>query len=90
MVRKEIRQDLKDVQKDKEPPGRLRYLADEAEAHKILDHCRGSFKALVMTTLYTGMRRGGGLSLTWEQVDLKQGVIRLTHTKNGEARDIPI
>ncbi|MCA9452559.1 MAG: site-specific integrase [Nitrospira sp.] len=90
MVRKEIRQDLRDVQKDKEPPGRLRYLEDEQEARKILEHCRGSFKALVMTTLYTGMRRGEVLSLTWEQVDLKQGVIRLTHTKNGEARDIPI
>ncbi|HBP90923.1 MAG TPA: tyrosine-type recombinase/integrase [Nitrospirales bacterium] len=90
MVRKEIRQDLRDVQKDREPPGRLRYLEDEQEARTILEHCRGSFKALVLTTLYTGMRRGEVLSLTWEQVDLKQGVIRLTHTKNGEARDIPL
>ncbi|MEO7863909.1 MAG: site-specific integrase, partial [Nitrospirales bacterium] len=46
--------------------------------------------ALVVTTLHTGMRRGEVLSLTWEQVDLKQGVLRLTHTKNGEARDISI
>jgi integrase len=68
----------------------LRYLEDEAEAHKIIQHCRGSFRALVITTLYTGMRRGEVLSLTWDQVDLKQGVIRLTQTKNGEARDIPI
>ena len=89
-VRKDIRQDLKDVQQEKEPPGRLRYLEDEAEAQKIIQHCRGSFKALVSTTLYTGMRRGEVLSLTWDQVDLKQGVMRLTHTKNGEARDIPI
>ncbi len=90
MVRKDIRQNLKDVQKEKEPPGRLRYLEDEAEAQKILRHCHGSFKALVITTLYTGMRRGEVLNLTWEQVDLKQGVIRLIHTKNGEARDLPI
>lgn len=90
MVRKDIRQDLKDVQKEKEPPGRLRYLEDEAEAQKIIQHCHGSFKALVITTLYTGMRRGEVLSLTWDQVDLRQGVIRLTHTKNGEARDLPI
>ena len=47
MVRKDIRQDLKDVQKEKEPPGRLRYLEDEAEAQTIIEHCRGSFKALV-------------------------------------------
>lgn len=90
MVRKDIRQDLKDVQKEKEPPGRLRYLADAAEAQKIIQHCHGNFKALVITTLYTGMRRGEVLNLTWEQVDLKQGMIRLTQTKNGEARDIPI
>ncbi|MDR4495053.1 MAG: tyrosine-type recombinase/integrase [Nitrospirales bacterium] len=90
MVRKDIRQDLKDVQKEKEPPGRLRYLEDETEAHNILTYCYGGFKALVVTALYTGMRRGEVLNLTWEQVDLKQGVIRLTHTKNGEARDLPI
>ena len=35
MVRKLFGKILKDVQKEKEPPGRLRYLADEAEAHKI-------------------------------------------------------
>lgn len=90
MVRKDIRQDLKEVQKEKEPPGRLRYLEDEAEAQKIIQYCHGSFQALVITTLYTGMRRGEVLNLTWDQVDLKQGVIRLTQTKNGEARDLPI
>ena len=29
------------------------------------------------------------LSLSWDQVNMVQGVIRHTHTKNGEAREIP-
>ncbi len=90
MVQKHIREDLKAVQKDKEPPGRLRYLADHQEADELIQTCRGSFRSLVITALHTGMRRGEILGLTWDQVNMAQGMIRLTHTKNGESREIPI
>ena len=90
LVRKQVREDLKDVQKEKEPPGRLRYLEDQGEAQRLMEACRGSFRSLVITALHTGMRRGEILGLTWEQVNLNQGVIRLIETKNGESRDIPI
>ena len=90
MVGKQVREDLKAVQKEKEPPGRLRYLEDQVEAQRLIETCRGSFRSLVITALHTGMRRGEILSLTWEQVNLNQGVIRLILTKNGECRDIPI
>jgi integrase len=90
MVQKHIREDLKAVQKDKEPPGRLRYLEGHQEADRLIQTCRGAFRSLVITALHTGMRRGEILSLTWDQVNMVQGVIRLTHTKNGEAREIPI
>jgi integrase len=90
MVQKHIREDLKAVRKDKEPPGRLRYLADHQEADRLIHACRGAFRSLVVTALHTGMRRGEILSLTWDHVNLTHGVFRLTQTKNGESREIPI
>jgi integrase len=36
------------------------------------------------------MRWGEQYSLTWAQVDLKRKVVRLTTTKNGSARNVPL
>jgi integrase len=43
-----------------------------------------------IVSVYTGMRWGEQFSLTWEQVDLKRKMIRLTQTKNGSARNVPL
>lgn len=43
-----------------------------------------------ITSVYTGMRWGEQFSLTWNQVDFKRKVIRLTATKNGSARNVPL
>ncbi|MGD0156902.1 MAG: site-specific integrase [Terracidiphilus sp.] len=43
-----------------------------------------------VVSIYTGMRWGEQFSLTWEQVDLKMKMIRLTTTKNGSARNVPL
>jgi integrase len=43
-----------------------------------------------VVSIYTGMRWGEQFSLTWEQVDLKRKMIRLTTTKNGSARNVPL
>ncbi|WP_022846759.1 tyrosine-type recombinase/integrase [Desulfurobacterium sp. TC5-1] len=40
--------------------------------------------------VYTGMRRGELVSLTWKQIDLKNGIIILDKTKNKKVRIIPI
>jgi len=90
MVRKDVRDDLKGVQKLTEPGGRLRYLSGPEEAEKLIQGCRGVFRPLVVTTLHTGMRRGEILGLTWDAVDLRNGFIRVEQTKNGEPRNIPI
>jgi len=45
---------------------------------------------VLMCALLTGMRRNEILSLTWQDVSLSQGSIRLLTTKSGKRRDVPI
>lgn len=49
-------------------------------------------KVLVTVAYHTGMRRGEVLSLKWDQIDLKGGIIRLEQedTKNAQPRTIYI
>src|ERR1035441_1791310 len=71
---------------------RLRFLSRE-EYKKLLDIFKrdnpDQIPAFVVS-VYTGMRWGEQYSLTWAQVDLKRKVIRLTKTKNGSARNVPL
>jgi integrase len=46
--------------------------------------------AIAFVALYAGMRKGEILKLTRENVDFKRQIIRVTHTKNWEAREIPM
>jgi integrase len=43
-----------------------------------------------VVSIYTGMRWGEQFSLTWSQLDLKRQIVRLTETKNGSARNVPL
>jgi integrase len=38
----------------------------------------------------TGLRRGELFYLTWQDIDFKQGAIRVLQSKNGKSRDIPM
>jgi integrase len=81
------------MKKEKEPPGRVRFLTDE-ERGRLLEACRQSrarnLYLMVVLALSTGMRRGEIRPLTWDDVDLKTGVIILQSTKNGERRRVPV
>ncbi|WP_433704115.1 site-specific integrase [Paraburkholderia sacchari] len=44
----------------------------------------------VILAIETAMRRGEILSLSWDDVFLKERFVRLHDTKNGEARDVPL
>jgi len=81
------------VRRPPEPPGRVRWLTDEERA-RLLAACRHSHNpyllALVLLAIATGCRKNELRQLTWEQVDLAQGALRLQHTKNGERRAIPV
>jgi len=45
---------------------------------------------IVRTALHTGMRAGEITSLRLDQVDIARRVVRLTDTKNGSARTVPL
>ncbi|MCG2587783.1 tyrosine-type recombinase/integrase [Rhodohalobacter sulfatireducens] len=48
------------------------------------------FRPLVMTGFYTGMRRKELIQLKWANVHLNDRMIRITDTKSGKERTVPI
>ena len=74
----------------KEPAGRLRYLAPE-EVQRLLKECTNPLlRAVVTVAVNSGMRRGEILNLTWDSVDLRNGYLLVTHSKNGDRREVPM
>lgn len=69
--------------------GRERRLEAGEEA-RLLRACAASLRPLVVLALETAMRRGELAGLHWSTIDLKRRVVRLTLTKNGDARDVPL
>ncbi len=73
--------------------GRNRRLSDGEEARLLAEcdaHSNPMLGWVVRIALYTGMRRGEIATLTRDQVDLSRRIIRLTDTKNGSARTVPL
>jgi integrase len=68
---------------------RLRYLSDD-EADRLINNCESYLRPIVVTALNTGMRKSEILHLTWDRVDLKNRIILLDITKNGNRREVPI
>jgi integrase len=68
---------------------RLRYLSHE-EIGRLLSAADDILRPLLVVALHTGLRRSESFALTWQDVDVKQGVTRVLHSKNGERREIPM
>jgi integrase len=64
-----------------------KYIPDE-DFRAMLPHLPGHIKPVVLTAYLSGMRAGEVISLTWDRVDLHEGVIDLSaeDTKTGEPR----
>jgi len=64
---------------------------EDAELAAVLAHLPGDVRPLIEFLHITGWRVGEAKSLTWPQVDLRAGVVRLEPgtTKNGEGRVFP-
>jgi integrase len=69
----------------KENNTRDRILSPDEYA-RLLTHCQAHLKPIVKLAYHTGMRRGEILNLTWGQLDLKEGFVKLApaDTKTNE------
>ncbi|MEO1018932.1 MAG: site-specific integrase [Pseudomonadota bacterium] len=81
------------VRKPAPAPGRDRRLKS-AEEKRLLKACdkqsNPMLGCIVRLAIHTGMRQGEIESLTRDQVNLKRRTIKLTDTKNGSARTVPL
>ena len=70
---------------------RMRVLTQD-EFDKLLSVCSSHIRPVILAAYYTGMRRAEILNLTWDEVDLNNGFIRLAadRTKTKNARSIPL
>ncbi|HEY5869182.1 MAG TPA: site-specific integrase, partial [Candidatus Tectomicrobia bacterium] len=84
---------LRRVRKPKEPRGRVRYLTPD-ELTRLLAACQARKDSvvyiLVLLALSTGGRKGDLLGLRWSDVDIHQGRVSFSDTKNGEVRSVPL
>lgn len=87
---------LSDVRRPAKPIPRDR-LATKDEMKKLshsagadLGHATARAYHAFLFAMETAMRAGEITGLTWDRVDLTKCVARLTHTKNGRPRDVPL
>ena len=73
--------------KVKLPKGRTRWLTIEEES-RLLEASPDHLKVLIAFALDTGGRRSELFRLDWQHVDLANGRITFTETKNGEDRSV--
>lgn len=75
----------------REPEGRVRWITTE-EAGRLIACASPVVADFIKIGLYTGMRSGEILGLTWDRVDFERSTIRLEsiHTKTKRSRTIPL
>ena len=80
------------IKRSSEPSGGWTWLRPE-EAEQLLVACKEGpsyLFPLVLTALYTGMRRGELLNLLWRDVDLVQAHAEIVQSKAGRRRAVPL
>ena len=70
--------------------GRLRQPFTMGELRAVLEAADDEWRRLVKFGIYTGQRLGDLASLTWAQIDLQRGEIRVTQRKTGKRLLLPI
>lgn len=67
----------------------LRVLSPE-EQERLLQHCAPYLQDLIVFAVNTGLRAGDILNLTWEEVDLEQGIVNPKVRKNRRQLEVPL
>jgi len=80
---------VKDVKFFKENNRRLRYLEEE-EIPVLIENCNQYIKPLVLTAVYTGIRRGKLFTLKWTDIDFRNSLVTIENSKSGETRQAPM
>jgi integrase len=78
----------KDVRRLKVTQVKDRILS-QAEIALLLDELQGKDRLMVLVGLFTGLRLGGVLSLSWNDIDFTSGIITSSH-KTGKLVSIPM
>lgn len=75
--------------RQKEPKENIKYFKNWNEIQTLLQYCAPHVRPIVLTALYTGLRRGRILSLTWEQIDWENNQI-IYMGKDGQPHSVPM
>lgn len=74
----------------KESPGKTRYLTEDEEA-RLIEAANEPSRTAIILAIDTGLRDQELMSLKWDQVDFRNGVVRTTtDTKSRRARVVPL
>jgi integrase len=58
------------------------------EVIRLIEACPPYLKPIVITAVYTGLRKSDILNLKWRDIDLEKGLIRVIEQKTGKIRNI--
>ena len=61
-----------------------------AELRRVLDVADAEWRGMILTGLYTGLRLGDIASLTWANLDLQEGELRLVTQKTNRVQNLPL
>jgi len=76
---------MKFVKKLDEPSGRTTFLEKE-DLIRLVKCCENDFKPYVLIAVHSGLRFSEQMGLEWHDVDFKNNIISVRHTKNGKLR----
>jgi integrase len=76
---------VKKVQKLPEQPSKIDFLSKE-EINRLITVCSGWLKAVILISIYCGLRRSETLSLKWGDIDFDNKLILVRMSKSGKSR----